>query len=110
MPFFTYTATFAIVNSATCASKGLLIISSKNECEDAASYLGLSDRSASEGRFNARPNGCIVNPRDGWLDSNTNINDVTCGSVDTTNGDTYNCICKSGKLKKNVRVSSPNYI
>ena len=99
MQFFTYTATFAIVNSATCASKGFHIISSKNECEDAAISLGLSDTYAYEYAATSNPTGCIVNPNSGWLAWNTNANDVTCGSVYSGIGYTYNCICKGGKFK-----------
>ena len=87
-----------MVNSATCASKGLLIISSKTECGDAASYLGLNDNYAFESGKPSQPSGCIWNPSNEWLYMNTDTNGVTCGSV-TPDGRTYNCICKAGNFK-----------
>ena len=76
------------------------MISSKSECENAATDLNLNDASATEFKITNRPTGCILNPNSGWLGWNTDTNnDVPCGSVDSHNKKTYNCICKTGKSK-----------
>ena len=88
-----------IVNSGTCASKGLLTISSKNECEDAAWNSG-TKKLASKGNWQILATGSVV--ADGWLGFNTNNNDVTCDQVikkfSSSNENTYNCLCKAGKF------------
>ena len=97
---FTYTG-FAIVDSRTCESNGMQMISSKKECENAAMSLGLRRTSAIYLSNELRATGCIFNPTDHWLIWHDSTNDIPCGAIDTSHRDkpSYNCICKQGKIK-----------
>ena len=98
MPVFTYTGRFTIVSSGTCGSRGLTVISSKSECENALIELALNDTLAFEFEASSYPTGCLLNPNSHWLSFNTdNNNGVPCGSA--PQGITQNCICTTGKFK-----------
>ena len=77
------------------------MISSKNECENAAMSLGLRDTSASYRSNELRATGCILNPSNHWLSWHDSTNDIPCGAIDTSHElkPSYNCICKRGKIK-----------
>ena len=99
MAIFTYTAKYVIVNSATCASKGHHLISSKNECEKAARDLGLSDTSAFEMESSLFSTGCVFDRNiddNDHLGFNTDDNYVACGTK--VGGIAVDCICTIGKF------------
>jgi hypothetical protein len=106
---------FAVVSSGTCHSKGLVVIRSEKECEDAANYLDINYLrliGIGKTKIDKRPNGCIIQDKlyranTKAVDFNTNTNDVfqndvICGDVDKEtknqgpNGSTWHCICKAG--------------
>ena len=101
MRLFTYTGRFAILSSGTCGSKGLYVISTKSDCENAAIDLNLSDTSANVVEPRSAPSGCIWSTSYSWLGLNIKFNsDVPCGSdTDATGKSTYSCICSPGKFK-----------
>ena len=76
------------------------MISSKSECETAAStLLSYASAYALDGTYNV-PSGCIVNSKTGWLGWYDINNAVPCGSLDPDDSrSTYNCLCKYGKIK-----------
>ena len=105
---FTYTDTtekYSKVNSGTCASKSLRVISSKNECEKTARYLVLSVTSAVQATESDTPTGCVF---DGFaLVFNADDNDVACGTK--IGGLAIDCICRAGKFRLFPHRNIPNF-
>ena len=76
------------------------LVKTKEECEQAATMLGLSDTTASSAQLNGRPHGCIY-ASNGWLNWYEPIGSpypsVSCGSrfSDSSYVDSvyYDCLC-----------------
>ena len=98
-----------MIDSDDCESKGMKMVTTKNECEDAADLLELKDTGAYEMQLAERPMGCIYGVADGisdWLSWASPKNhpsfhatyNTSCGSIHKFHNNipvTYNCICNS---------------
>lgn len=84
------------MGSGTCGTIGLSVISTANECENAASALQLQDTTAWEGQETDRPVGCSYNSNTNWLawaDPSGHPNpNVPCATLDNNN-EKFDCIC-----------------
>ena len=98
--FFEAHTPYGKVSSDNCTSLGMSLVRTKEECELAATMLGLSDTTASSAQLNGRPHGCIY-ASNGWLNWYEPIGSpypsVSCGSsfsdgsyVDLVK---YDCLC-----------------
>ena len=79
------------------------LVKTKEECEQAATMLGLSDTTASSAQLNGRPYGCIY-ASNGWLNWYEPIGSpyrsVSCGSrfsdsdsIEDVDSVYYDCLC-----------------
>ena len=59
LEFFSIGVIYKTINSKDCVSKGMKMITTKEECEEAAKFLGKSDTTADEYQFKTRAHGCI---------------------------------------------------
>ena len=79
------------------------MISSKTDCENAATEMNLYETQAVENKYTSRPTGCILDTNTFWLGYNNDTNnDVPCGSIDSENTltpNSYKCICKKRKYE-----------
>ena len=88
------------MSSGTCASIGMVLVDTKEECEVAATMLGLSDTTASSALLNGRPHGCIY-ASNGWLNWYEPIGSpypsAPCGSIFNESSYVdlvhYDCLC-----------------
>ena len=71
------------------------MVDSKEECEDAATNLGLSDTTAYSTGAGGRPHGCIYSSSN-WLNWNDPLfslhESAPCGSTQAS--DEWDCLCK----------------
>ena len=93
------------ISSGSCETQSMTMIETKEECEQAALSLGLSDTSPFDLQKNGRPYGCIYASND-WLQWYSPVGSqypsADCGAHHK--GFTYDCICKVGLGKHNFRV------
>jgi hypothetical protein len=88
---------YSRVSSENCVSLGMNYVTSKEECEIAATKLGLSDTSAystTAYSTSGRPYGCIYGS-DNWLVWNEKRNDVPVPCGTKHDSSEYDCLCKT---------------
>ena len=111
-------AAYTMIDSDDCESKGMKMVATKKECEDAAEKLDLKGKRAYEMQLAERPMGCIYGIADNtaatdWLSwaspknhpSFHNTWNASCGSIHKFHNNipvTYNCICNSRYDKRLV--------
>ena len=99
-----------MIDSDDCESKGMKMVATKKECEEAAVILRLNDITAYEMQREERPMGCIYGISGkrayDWLSWASPKNHpslhktlkASCGSIHQFRNNkpvTYNCICNS---------------
>ena len=91
------TGPYIRINSGSCETHGMKIITTYDQCEAALQFLGLGDGVDSYGRWSNIPYGCIFRPNGkGCLwNSVTNSNSPACGSPPSN---IYDCICSTSGM------------
>ena len=87
---------FVRVSYGSCSSPGMGPVRTKEECELAATNLGLSDRTAFTSLTPGRPHGCSYADNDwlNWYEDDPKADpyvSVSCGWFDS--GHRYDCLC-----------------
>ena len=94
------TVSYVQISSDSCETRNMAMIQTKQECEQAALSLGLSDTTASPIQTNGLPYGCIYSSN-GWLNwyspDGSPHESASCGSQ----ADPDDCICKVALSKNN---------
>lgn len=89
---------YVMIYSDSCESYGCKMLDDKDDCENAANVLMLSDRGADVGQKQGMPYGCSYADDDFLLFNPPEappFPPAPCGSVDQ-NESKYNCICRKG--------------
>ena len=83
------------MSSGSCASHGLRMVSSKDECELVATILGLGDTTASTIQPPGIPPGCMINNLSPpWLGWNPRVEGDPCGAF--SQSQRWDCLCIKG--------------